>query len=511
MIKAVIFDLDNTLTDFMKMKRISVEAAVDAMIDAGLSIPKKKALDDLYNIYWKEGIEDPKIFQKFLKKATGKIDYNKLAYAIVAYRKARTAFLHSYPGTKRTLIDLKKKGLRLAIVSDAPKLKAWIRLVNMGIDDFFDVVGKEDTGRLKPSRLPFRAALKELKLKDSFKKTEFYKTGKIYLNDYVKKDYSKIKSFKDLGFDNKNEVFEIYSGKGDVSLAFRDAKYDNSKIMKTIKTVSLKEMEPHIIKTAISKIDFFNFDNLSKSFPTSLNSINDLIIKKEFLADISIDFKGTREDLDNITNKQKLEAVINVLNKIKNVVGKNITAYNGSEFTIQEKISEIFKEIKQIKLPKKDRERCEGMEEFLKDKDWYVYNANYGTDQERYCVEFIDKLVESDKIKGVYEEAYLIRNELFFKIYDFNDGQAFAPDFLFILKNKKGEKLTYQIFLEPKGKHLEKADEWKEKFLHEIKDRFSSYGLKKFVETTNYRLIGVSFYNKERENEIENEILESIK
>ena len=36
MIRAVVFDLDNTLTDFMGVKQASIDAAVDAMIDAGL-------------------------------------------------------------------------------------------------------------------------------------------------------------------------------------------------------------------------------------------------------------------------------------------------------------------------------------------------------------------------------------------------------------------------------------------------------------------------------------------
>ena len=36
MIKAIIFDLDNTLVDFMRMKSRAIEAAIKSMIDAGL-------------------------------------------------------------------------------------------------------------------------------------------------------------------------------------------------------------------------------------------------------------------------------------------------------------------------------------------------------------------------------------------------------------------------------------------------------------------------------------------
>ena len=37
-IKAVIFDLDNTLLDFIRMKERAVTAAVEAMIEAGLDV-----------------------------------------------------------------------------------------------------------------------------------------------------------------------------------------------------------------------------------------------------------------------------------------------------------------------------------------------------------------------------------------------------------------------------------------------------------------------------------------
>ena len=166
MIKAVLFDLDNTLIDFMRMKRASVDAALNAMLGAGLKIEKDAASKKLYEIYWKHGIEHQRIFQKFIKKVTGSIDYKILAAGIVAYRKAQAGVLEPYAMAVPTLIRLKEKRLKLAIVSDAPRLKAWIRLVEMRIQDFFDIVITfEDTKKLKPHKAPFEAALKQLKLK----------------------------------------------------------------------------------------------------------------------------------------------------------------------------------------------------------------------------------------------------------------------------------------------------------------------------------------------------------
>lgn len=149
----------------MKMKRMSIEAAASAMIDAGLEQKKDdivKKLFDLYDIY---GWEDQTIFQKYLSENVGKIDFRTLANAINAYRRVRSGFLEPFPHVMHTLLKLREKGLKLAIVSDAPKLKAWIRLTAMKIDHFFDiVVAFEDTKKLKPSKKPFIIALNKLKL-----------------------------------------------------------------------------------------------------------------------------------------------------------------------------------------------------------------------------------------------------------------------------------------------------------------------------------------------------------
>ena len=151
MTKAIIFDLDNTLLDFMKMKHISIEAAASAMIDAGLEHSKDKIVKTLFGLYDKYGFEDQTIFQKYLQQEEGKIDYRILANAINAYRRVRSGFLEPFPHVMGTLIKLKEKGIRLAIVSDAPKMKAWIRLTAMKIDNFFDIIVTfEDTKQLKP-------------------------------------------------------------------------------------------------------------------------------------------------------------------------------------------------------------------------------------------------------------------------------------------------------------------------------------------------------------------------
>ena len=109
MIKAVIFDLDNTLVDFMRMKKHSCSAAIDAMIGAGLNMDHNKAFKVLFGLYDEYGLEEKTIFQKFLKKLTGKIDYRVLASGIVAYRRVRTGFLEPYPNVDYVLLKLKDR------------------------------------------------------------------------------------------------------------------------------------------------------------------------------------------------------------------------------------------------------------------------------------------------------------------------------------------------------------------------------------------------------------------
>lgn len=166
MIRAVIFDLDNTLIDFRKIKMLSCEAAMDAMISAGLKIERKEGLNMLFGLYAKYGLEYQKIFQVFLKEVNGKLDYRIMAYGIVAYRRVKESLLYSYPKVSSTLDEIRRRNLGLGILSDAPRIQAWIRLAAMSIADKFDaVVTFDDTKRRKPDPKPFLFVLKKFKIR----------------------------------------------------------------------------------------------------------------------------------------------------------------------------------------------------------------------------------------------------------------------------------------------------------------------------------------------------------
>jgi len=221
MIEAILFDLDNTLMDFMLMKRKSCEAAIDAMINAGLKIGREKAMRTLFDLYGEKGIEYNRIFQEFLRKTIRRIDYNILAKGIVAYRKAQMVYVKPYPGTVKTLIKLREKGLKLGIVSDAPSVNAWIRLVEMNIGDFFDVVVTlHDTGKKKPSKIPFLKAIEKMKVKPE---------NVLFVGDWPERD---IQGAKSLGM---KTVFAKYGSEEKIKKSGAD--YEIGKVSDLLKIV----------------------------------------------------------------------------------------------------------------------------------------------------------------------------------------------------------------------------------------------------------------------------------
>jgi HAD superfamily hydrolase (TIGR02253 family) len=168
MIKAVIFDLDNTLVDFMLMKNQAIDAAIGAMRDAGLKLSTDEIRMRIDEIYNERGIEFQSVFDELLYREFNKIDYKILSAGIIAYRRAREAALVPYPHVTMTLIELTKMHMKLGVVSYAPAKEAWLRLCYLNFHHLFDaVVTFEDTGTRKPNPEPFQQILNLLHIQAS--------------------------------------------------------------------------------------------------------------------------------------------------------------------------------------------------------------------------------------------------------------------------------------------------------------------------------------------------------
>jgi putative hydrolase of the HAD superfamily len=163
MIQAVVFDLDNTLVDFMAMKRQAVDAAIAAMMDAGLNLTFDQVKNHIDSIYKELGIEYQQVFDRLLMDVLGHVDPRIISAGIIAYRRAREAALKPYPHVTATLMQLNRRGIKMGILSDAPTREAWLRLCFINFHHFFDVVVTfDDTGERKPSPLPFKTVLSRL-------------------------------------------------------------------------------------------------------------------------------------------------------------------------------------------------------------------------------------------------------------------------------------------------------------------------------------------------------------
>ena len=332
---------------------------------------------------------------------------------------------------------------------------------------------------------------KKLVLKEEFKRTDFYKYGRVVFNKRIPRSYENVKSIGELGVSKKNYRHTLASGFGKMTNALQfemEVQYEAGVIAE--REIKLSSIPKHIIRYTLSKSPFFYFDNLEHYLP-GVQSLSNFIENPDYLGSLAITFIGTRKRLDEITHDDYLTAILGLLQTIEKEIKSNLTEFEGSAY-IKEYVHNVFKD-KEIRVPK-GSERAEGQEAFLLNEAWYVYNANYGTSEEKEFVKMFANRFES--INQKFKDIYLIRNERDVKIID-KLGRAFEPDFILFCKKKDSEELTYQVFIEPKGAHLIANDKWKEGFLSDIRDANEIIN----IETDKYKITGVPFYNYANENE----------
>ena len=346
----------------------------------------------------------------------------------------------------------------------------------------------------------------DMRLKDDFKETPFYKMGVVYGNERVKHSFSDEHAVKHLAVAKKNHVFRVLSGQGSEESIFADKPSVKTGVPTDASDISLSDIEPHVIRAALARKEFFSFENLKDFFP-SLVSVNEFATKKSHLGDLKITFQGAKYDLDTLSNGTRYEAVLSLLDAIETELKGTATEYHGTAEFKPSAFRLVFTDKKiKVNVVKKG-EAYDDLKDYLAEQDWYVFDSNYGTSEERSLIELVGRHIST--FKKEFREIYLVRNEQQLKIYNFSDGRGFEPDFLLFLVNKKGEHVTYQLFIEPKGRHLVEYDAWKDAFLDQIrkdlKDKvFELSGSRK------YKVIGLPFYNQENENDFIGKLVESI-
>ena len=167
-IKAIAFDLDNSLIDFSTFKQKTAWAAARAMVAKGLKEKPLVLYKKIFAIYETKGIEYQKTFADVLGGYNLSLnEFERIQQAaITAYLQTKFKVLKPYPSIRPTILKLRKKGLILGIVTDAPRNKAWQRLVLTGLDDLFDIViTYDDTKKHKPDPAPFKLFLKKARVK----------------------------------------------------------------------------------------------------------------------------------------------------------------------------------------------------------------------------------------------------------------------------------------------------------------------------------------------------------
>lgn len=155
-VKALLFDMDNTLFDLVAAK---LEACRVITREIGAGSP-----DVLFSYFLRrtKGFEDPENIRDFMVE-TGTYSDDAYAWSVAAYRDVKLSHIEPYPGVGDTLSELKRREYPLVLVTDAHHRDALPRLEKTGLKELFShIITHDMTWEKKPSHIPFLCALRAL-------------------------------------------------------------------------------------------------------------------------------------------------------------------------------------------------------------------------------------------------------------------------------------------------------------------------------------------------------------
>jgi type III restriction enzyme len=342
----------------------------------------------------------------------------------------------------------------------------------------------------------------KLELKESFKQSSLYQNGLIWLNRQKPRDLNDITNTDNL-LDTKNYIYKaiLETNTSTSSNIFEESKVQNTTFVTQNIACKLNQIPQNALTKALQKSSFFSFENIKKILP-QVKSVKDLLSSDNWLCNINIEIRTTKKTIGEITNQEWLTISLQVLNQISDKLKSQETKYKGTVEFYPENIKHRLKPEgqllnlaieqgeKQVGVPQTNNTN-QGFSLDINAQDWYAHTENYGTDQEKYLVKCIAGYMEKLQVK--YEQVYLLRNEKIYKIYNFDDGMAFQPDFILFLETNSGEQKFYQVFIEPKGEHLFENDKWKEDCLKSLRSKVK---LETLLANDKYNILGMPFYNE---------------
>lgn len=341
---------------------------------------------------------------------------------------------------------------------------------------------------------------RSVKLKPSFKETHLYKVGHLFLNEQQKYDRSDITAL-DNSLIQKLYKVQLHTGHSQSTAVFVENTSDKSAIERKQKDYALADFGTAILRKAMQKIEFYEFKNLKKHLP-NLQSAHEFMTADRYIGNIRVEVSGAPEQVANLTIGDKLHAATQILAEISEVIASDKLEYKGTTgfkpFMIKDRITD--KTLNFSADEGEDQEFGKSMNDpnetaihlDLSKRDWFVFDDCFGTSEEKLLIKFIDK--HYDDLKKRYSDVYLIRNERHFKIYNFDDGRPLEPDFiLYLIGREKSATMHYQVFIEPKGGHLLKQDEWKEKFLLRLQ---AEAVIEQLWKDRKYAVWGLPFFNE---------------
>ncbi len=165
MIKAIFFDIDDTLYDSTKLTKMARQNSIRAMIDSGLPERSEEKLYNLLNeIIKKHGSNYAKHYDRLLEELGLEAEPKIVAAGVVAYEHTKEGYLTPFPGVIPTLLKL-KEDYKLGVISNGIAVKQWEKLIDLGIHHIFDVVAtSEELGHRKPQKEIFLFAVEKLGL-----------------------------------------------------------------------------------------------------------------------------------------------------------------------------------------------------------------------------------------------------------------------------------------------------------------------------------------------------------